>query len=214
MNIEKDNYLKAFNSFVIAKKNQVLYLKLFYLSATIIVIAAFYYSYSLASKAMDKVLVVSTGGEFLPLKSMELETLYMTLLTTHCYSVAYYANSFNVNNIKNNQARAAFLVNQADLNAIFGKYQYDKAYSDVINKGVIYSCEFKKMKNVVSKGNGSEYQVVFTSVLSVTDNSGTTQFEILSRGTAVRVTPRYPENPTGFYFKNYTQEYSKIIKVE
>lgn len=214
MNIEKDNYLKGFSSFIDAKKKQVLYLKLFFLSATIIVIAAFYYSYTLASKAMDKVLVVSTGGEILPLQSMELETLYLTLLTTHCYSVSYYVNSFNVNNIKNNQARATFLVNQADLNAVFGKYQYDKAYSDVINKGVIYQCEFKRLNSAVSKGNGSEYQVVFTSILSITDNIGTSQFEIVSRGTAIRVTPRYPENPTGFYFKNYTQEYSKIIVTE
>lgn len=214
MEINKDNLIKGFLSYSEAKKKQVLYLKLTFLSMVIIVSIAFFYSYRLASKAMDKVLVVSTGGEILPLQSMEQETLYSSLLTTHCYSVSYYVNSFDVNNIKGNQARAAFLVNQADLNAVFGKYQYDKAYSDVVNKGVVYRCKFDKIEKIQNTGNGSEYQVVFTSTLSIIDNIGTSLFKIVSRGSAIRVTPRYPENPTGFYFKNYTQEYYPINKEE
>lgn len=212
MEINKDSFLKGFYSYLEAKKKQALYLKMFFLSATVIVIALLYYSYALANKAMDKVIVVSTGGQFLPIESSEQETLYQTLLTTHCYSVSYYVNSFDVNNIKNNQARAAFLVNQVDLNAIFGKYQYDKSYSDAINKGVVYRCNFNKIDQLQSFGNGSEYQVVFSSILDVIDNIGISQFKVVSRGTAIRVTPRYPENPTGWYFKNYTQEYSPITK--
>lgn len=212
MEIEKDNFLKSFCSYLEAKKKQALYLKMFFLSTTIIVVALLYYSYALANKAMDKIIVVSAGGQLLPIESSEQETLYQALLTTHCYSVSYYVNSFDVNNIKNNQARAAFLVNQADLNAIFGKYQYDKSYSDAINKGVVYRCNFNKIEKLQSVGNGSEYQVVFSSTLDIIDNIGTSQFQVISRGTAIRVTPRYPENPTGWYFKNYTQEYFPINK--
>lgn len=212
MEINKDNFLKSFYSYLEAKKKQALYLKLFFFSATAIVVALLYYSYALANKAMDKIIVVSSGGELLPIESSEQETLYRELLITHCYSVSYYVNSFDVNNIKNNQARASFLVNQADLNAIIGKYQYDKSYSDAINKGVVYRCNFNKVEQLQSIGNGSEYQVVFSSTLDIIDNIGTSQFQVISRGTAIRVTPRYPENPTGWYFKNYTQEYSPITK--
>ena len=115
--------------------------------------------------------------------------------------MSYYVNSFNVNNIKNNQSRAAFLVNQTDLNAIYGKYKYDQAYSDAINKGVVYQSEFNQMENIRSIDNGSMYEVVFTSVLSIMDNIGTKKFQIRSKGTAIRVTPRFPENPTGFLFQ-------------
>ena len=207
MEVNKTNLTKGFLSYVEAKRKQALYLKLFFASATFIVLAVLYYSYSIVKHANDNVLVVSTGGEILPVESTELEELYKALLVTHCYSVSYYVNSFDVNNIKNNQARAAFLVNQADLNAVFGKYQYDKAYSDAINKGVVYRCNFDRVEDLQQVGNGSEYQVLFTSTLSVMSSNDTKKIRIVSNGTLIRVTPRYPENPTGYYFKNYVQEY-------
>lgn len=210
MEVNREGLLKGFQSYVEAKRQQALYLKLFFLSAIIIIIAVLYYSYAIVKNANDNILVVSTGGELLPVETSETEELYKTLLITHCYSVSYYVNSFDVNNIKTNQARAAFLVNQTDLNAIIGKYQYDKAYSDAVNKGVVYRCNFDQVDNLRQIGNGSEYQVVFSSTLSVISNTGTKKIRIISRGSLIRVTPRYPENPTGFYFKNYVQEYIPI----
>ena len=210
MEINKEKLLNGFMSYVEAKRKQALYLKLFFASVTLVVVMILFYSYSIVSNCLDIIVVVNTGGELLSIKTMETEELYKVLLATHCYSVSYYVNTFDVNNIKNNQARAAFLVNQADLNAVFGKYQYDKAYSDAINKGVVYRCLFDQIDELRQVGNGSEYQVVFSSTLSVIDNTGTKKFRIISKGVAIRVTPRYPENPTGYYFKNYIQEYYPI----
>lgn len=210
MIINRKAFIDKFGSYVSAKRKQALYLKLFFASSTVIVIAILYFAYSIVKHAQEQILVVNTAGQFLTTETMELDELYKTLLAAHCYSVSYYANSFNVNNIKNNQARAAFLVNQADLNAVFGKYQYDKAYSDAINKGVVYQCEFNRIESINNVGNSSMYNVVFTSTLSVMDNMETKKFQIVSKGTAIRVTPRFPENPTGFYFKNYLQEYYPI----
>lgn len=207
MEINKNDLIKGFGTFVEGKRKEALYLKLFFFSVTAIIIAILYYAYSLANHALDKVIVVNTGGELLPIEAKEQSALYESLLTSHCYSVSFYANTFSVNNIKENQARASFLVNQSDLNAIIGKYQYDKAYSDVMNRGVVYRCDFDKIEQIVNVGNGSEYQVVFTSTLKIIDNIGTKKITVISKGTAIRVTPRFPENPTGFYFKNYTQEY-------
>lgn len=212
MEINKDSLLKGFASYIEGKRKQALYLKLCFTFMTVIIVAVLFFAFSIVRDASDKVIVVNTGGNILPMESTELDNLYRTLLTNHCYSVSYYANTFSINNIKENQARASFLVNQADLNAIIGKYQYDKAYSDVMNKGVIYRCDFSKMEKIVNIGNGSEYEVVFTSILKVIDNAETKQFTVISRGTAIRDKAKFPENPTGFYFKNYTQEYYPINK--
>lgn len=209
-NINKTLLIEKFCSYVSAKRKQALYLKLFFASSTVVIVSVLFYAYATVKNASEQILVVSTGGQFLTTETMELDQLYKTLLAAHCYSVSYYANSFNVNNIKNNQARAAFLVNQTDLNAIYGKYKYDQAYSDAINKGVVYQCEFNRIESLKSIDNGSMYDVVFTSVLSVMDNVETKRFQIVSKGTAIRVTSRFPENPTGFYFKNYIQEYYSI----
>ncbi|MCF0255191.1 MAG: hypothetical protein HUK10_02740 [Bacteroides heparinolyticus] len=207
MEVNKDSLLNTFSSYVESKRKESLYLKLFFFSTTFIIVAVLYFSFSIVKRANDNILVVNTGGQLLPVESSEMEKLYKSLLTTHCYSVAYYVNSFDINNIKNNQARAAFLVNQADLNAVFGKYQYDKAYSDAVNKGVVYRCDFDRIEDLRQIGNGSEYQVVFSSNLSVISNTGTKHIKIVSNGTLIRVTPRYPENPTGYFFKSYVQEY-------
>lgn len=205
--INEEGFLRGFAPYLEAKRKQALYLKLFFASVTVLAICVLYFAYSIVDRASDKILVVNTGGQFLPVETTELDELYKTLLSAHCYSVAYYVNSFDVNNIKNNQARAAFLVSQADLNAVYAKYQHDNAYLDAINRGVVYRCEFAKIESLKQLNNGGEYEVVFTSMLSVMDNRNVKQFKIISKGTAIRVTPRFPENPTGFYFKNYIQEY-------
>lgn len=62
MEVNKANLTKGFLSYVEAKRKQALYLKLFFVSATFIVLAVLYYSYSIVKHANDNVLVVSTGG--------------------------------------------------------------------------------------------------------------------------------------------------------
>lgn len=145
-NINKKLLIEKFCAYVSAKRKQALYLKLFFVSATVVIVSVLFYAYSITKHASEQILVVSTGGQFLPTETMELDQLYKTLLAAHCYSVSYYVNSFNVNNIKNNQSRAAFLVNQAELNAIYGKYKYDQAYSDAINKGWFINANLTKWR--------------------------------------------------------------------
>lgn len=210
--INKDQVAAQFTAYASAKNKQALYVKLTFGSVLIICALALYFASEIAKEGTNKILVVDAAGQLLPIKSENQEQLYRSLLQTHCYSVAYYTNTFDVNNIKNNQARAAFLVNGADLNAIFGKYQHDKAYSDALNKGTVYRCDFEKIESLQVLGNGAEYQVVFSSVLNIIDNGIPLKFKVISRGTAIRTTARFPENPTGFYFKNYTQEYEPLTE--
>ena len=156
----------------------------------------------------DRILVVNTGGEFLQLKSMETDKLYETLLKAHCNAVAYYVNSFDRMSISGNQAQAVFLVEKSELNAIWNKYLNDRAYADAADRGVIYKCVFEKLHRVGIRDDG--YNVLFTSILSIHDAGGVKRIRIYSRGDAIRTTPSYPENVTGFFFRNYTQEYELL----
>lgn len=208
--LNKEEIASHFNAFSTAKNKQTLYVKLTFATMVGICSLVLWFSFSIVESATDKIIVVDAAGQMLPVKSENQEDLYKALLTTHCYSVSYYVNTFDVNNIKQNQVRAAFLVNAADLNAIIGKYQHDKAYSDAMSKGTVYRCEFNQIDGLQVIGNGSEYQVAFTSTLSIIDNANVIKIKILSRASAIRTTPRFPENPTGFYFKSYTQEYQKL----
>lgn len=58
------------------------------------------------------------------------------------------------------------------------------------------------------------FQVLFRLYLlfhsKIHDAGGVKRIRIYSRGDAIRTTPSYPENVTGFFFRNYTQEYELL----
>ena len=84
----------------------------------------------------------------------------------------------------------------------------NSSYADAADRGVIYKCVFEKLHRVGIRDDG--YNVLFTSILSIHDAGGVKRIRIYSRGDAIRTTPSYPENVTGFFFRNYTQEYELL----
>lgn len=202
--------LKDFNKYAEARKNYTLRTKLVFIFCSVTITMILFFSYRVVNNAMSKILVVNEGGEFVHFKAMQTDKLYESLLKSHCYYTSYYLNSFDRLTIEENQARGLFLVNKGDANTIFAKYQADRAYGDALELGVVYNCEYEKITEVRVQGN--EYNVQFTSVLSIISNTGTKRFRIISEGTAIRTTPQYPENVTGFFFKTYRQTYMPYEK--
>lgn len=200
--------LKDFNKLAEAKKDIAFKTKSLFIFSFIIISSILFYSYTIVNKAMNKIIVVNEGGEFVHFKAQEQDQLYEALLKSLCYYTAYYMNSFDRLSIEQNQARALFLVNKADANTIFAKYQTDRAYGDALELGVSYKNEFADIISV--KCNGAEYDVIFTSILTIHSNTGNKKIKIISKGTAIRTTPKFPENVTGFFFKNYNQSYIEI----
>lgn len=197
--------LKDFSKYAEARKNFTLRTKLVFIFCSVAIAMVLFFSYRVVNNAMNKILVINEGGEFVHFKAMQTDKLFESLLKSHCYYTAYYLNNFDRLTIEENQARGLFLVNKGDANTIFAKYQADRAYGDALELGVVYRCDFDKINKLHVQGN--EYNVQFTSVLSIISNTGTKKIRIISEGTAIRTTPQYPENVTGFFFKNYQQTY-------
>ena len=70
---------------------------------------------------------------------------------------------------------------------------------------MVYRTEFEKMLSV--SVSGDEYHVTFSSVLSIINGNDVRKIRILSEGTVIRTTPRFPENTSGFFFRTYNQQY-------
>lgn len=204
--------IKDFAALGEAKKQSSVYVRMISVLCAVIIALVLLFTNMAIRDITGKILVVNTGGEFLELKSVETDKLYETLLKAHCNATAYYTNSFDRMNISSNQAQAVFLVEKSDLNAIFAKYLNDRAYADATNRGVVYKCAFEKLQRVEKRGDA--YNVVFTSVLSIHDGESVKKIRIYSRGDAIRATPTFPENVTGFFFRNYTQEYEMMDESE
>lgn len=203
--MEIKGILKDFNKLAEIRKTHTSQTKMLFFFSAVVISMVLFFSYRAVNSAMNKILVVNEGGEILHFKAVENDLLYKSLLNFHCASTVYYVNSFDRLNLQENQMKALYLVNKPDANTIFAKYQNDRAYGDAVELGVVYSTEYKGIDNM--KSRGSEFDVTFKSVLTITSSTGLKKFVILSTGTAIRTTPSYPKNPTGFFFKKYTQEY-------
>ena len=55
-----------------------------------------FFSYRVVNNAMNKILVINEGGEFVHFKAMQTDKLFESLLKSHCYYTAYYLNSFDL----------------------------------------------------------------------------------------------------------------------
>ncbi len=197
--------LKDFSKYADARKNYTFRTKLVFIFCSATITMVLFFSYRVVNNAMNKILVINEGGEYVHFKAMQTDILFQNLLKSHCYYTAYYLNSFDRITIEENQARGLFLVNKGEANTIFAKYQADRAYGDALELGVVYRCDFEQIDHINIQGN--EYNVQFSSVLSIISNTGTKKIRIVSEGTAIRTTPQFPENVTGFFFKNYKQKY-------
>ena len=199
------NILRDFSGLAEARRNHTFRTKLVFIFSAVTIAMVLLFAYRVVNGAMNKILVVNEGGEFVHFKAVRQDMLYESLLKNHCYHTAYYLNSFDRLSLQENRARALFLVNKPDANTICAKYQADRGYGDALELGVVYRTEFEKMLSV--SVSGDEYHVTFSSVLSIINGNDVRKIRILSEGTVIRTTPRFPENTSGFFFQTYNQQY-------
>ena len=200
--------LRDFNKYADARKNFTFRTKLVFVFCSATIAMVLFFSYQVVNNAMNKILVVNEGGEFVRFRAVRQDVLYESLLKSHCASTAYYLNSFDRLSLQENRARALFLVDKGEANAVFAKYQADRAYGDALELGVIYKTEFESLTDM--SVSGEDYHVRFTSILSIVNGSEIKKVRIISEGAAIRTTPRYPENVSGFFFRTYNQQYENL----
>jgi len=206
--LEIKKILGDFSRLAEARKNHTLRTKLVFIFCAVAIAMVLLFTYGVVNNAMNRILVVNEGGEFVHFKAMRQDRLYESLVRSHCQRTAYFLNSFDRLSLQENRARALFLVNKPDANTIFAKYQADRAYGDALELGVVYNTEFEKLLEV--RADGEEYHVVFTSVLSIINGPDTKRVRITSRGVLMHGTPRFPENVSGFLFRSYSQQYEML----
>lgn len=206
--MDKDKILSEFDNLTIAKKQSATTLKLCLAFALIVVILVLIWGFSVSQTALNKVVVISKSGEYLQTEAVDTEALFIARIQSTCNYATSYANSFDRQSIKLNQAKAQFYVNRSDLNAIFNKYFNDRAYNDATNGGSVYTCNLEHVDKI--EGDNEPYKVSFTSILDVSAGGKMYRFRIYSDGEILSTTPRYPENVTGFTFSKLIQRVEKV----
>lgn len=209
--MDKEKIIANFETDIIQpKKAQAMIIKLSYLFALLVIIAVLSFAFSLIKKSYSNIQVVDKSGEYLKTNTISKEKLFKSLLENHCANAVGFANSFDRLTILENQSRAKFLINADDAARVFAKYKSENAYSDAVDRGVVYHTQYKNLD--FFNGDKEPYHVEFTSVLQISDNGNlVATFIIKSVGDLIHSTPQYPENTSGFSFIKYSQTYSKIL---
>jgi len=196
-----------FNELEAAKKQNATLSRLVILFSFLTILAVLYWGWNVTNAAYNKILVIDRSGEYLKVITENREKLFVSLVKTTCSQLTHYANSFDRNNIEDNQAKALFLCSKESLTPVFALYRDEKSYHEAMERGVIYRTEIEDVSHI---GDQEPFQVKFTSVLSIIDNNGITKFRIYSEGELVKTTPTYPNNNTGLFFKSYRQAIRNI----
>ncbi|MFK2517430.1 hypothetical protein ACIXSV_23325, partial [Bacteroides fragilis] len=87
--------LKDFSGLAEARKSYTLRTRLVFIFCGVTIAMVLFFAHSVVNNAMNKILVVNEGGEFVHFKSMRQDLLYESLLKGHCRRTAYFLNSFD-----------------------------------------------------------------------------------------------------------------------
>jgi len=204
--------VNEFDASAKAKKQGAMWSRLIVIFSGIVVVCAFVFAFMVIDKAMNTIVVIDSDGRYLEKSPEDKRKLFNTLIKSTCSSLAHYANSFDRLNIKENQAKAMFYCNKADLQRIFNLYNQEKSYHEALEMGTVYKCEIENFGEIT--GQEEPYGITFTSILTIIKGNTITKFRITSQGTIIGTTAQFPENTTGFFFNSYQQSITRIVENE
>ncbi|MDR1926952.1 MAG: hypothetical protein LBQ13_04750 [Endomicrobium sp.] len=201
--------LKGYDDLIDGKKT-VKFMILFVVGfSIIIVLSSLYFSYRLHSKAIDTVKVIDSEGRVIPSEAKRNQDVFIASLQAHIANSLYYLNTFDRNSIKENQARALFLVDKKSADRIFNSYNTTGAYNDAIRNSYIYASKFVKITSVSSK---EPFSVEFEGLLEITDGDRIVKNKVIGKGKVRYNTPSFPYNTQGMLLYDYLQTYEEVQK--
>lgn len=207
-NKEKTPILKGYDDVVEGKRNGRLAMWLITVGSVIFGLTALIISALLQAESADKMKVIDSTGRVIQSDLRREEEVRVSTIQAHLANAMFYLNSFDRNSIKENQARALFLVDKKSADRIFNSYNRQGAYNDALQSGYIYRAKFNKL--TVLEGKTEPFTFEAEGELSVTDGSRTITTKIVGKGNIRYSNPNFPNNPQGMIIYDYLQEYQDM----
>lgn len=209
---KKNEILKGFDDYVEGKRYGKIAMYLVVGFSLVVVFGALLFSFGLQSKAIDIVKVIDSSGRKIESETKrEQEILYSTI-QAHMSNAVFYLNSFDRASIKENQARALFLVDKKSADRIFNSYNSTGGYNDAIRNSYIYAAKLTKITKL--EGKNEPFSVEIEGELTITDGDRILKNKITGKGKLRYNTPSFPTNPQGFLLYDYLQNYEPVSEEE
>lgn len=172
-------------------------------------IAMLVFTGTLYFRTLELVQVVEPNGRYLPTRLERKEKLLVSTIKDFSVTVNSLINTIDRMTLKENIARARFIVSNSDLAFIFNTYKKNKYYSRAKEQGYYYKSKVLGYSDI--NPNDRPYFVEFISKTSVMDGTRLVEeFYVRASGYITEQTPQFEETTHGFYFSEYKQQYSKL----
>ena len=206
--MKEKEFIQKYNGLQASKKSSVTIALIYGICSLIAFIAVLIWAYGVHQSSVNEIKVVDKVGNVLNSSTVRKDKLIKSLIEAQCATTVYYANSFDNLTLKENQARTLFLMNQTDARKIFETYKENNQYHDALQRGYDFETEYLEMKDFDS--SKEPFEVSFISKLKISQgDKAPSVYYIVSHGQIITHTPQYPENPYGYYFKSYSQEFKQ-----
>lgn len=206
--MKQNNLLKGYDDLLEGKKIVRIMILGILLFSLLVVLTTLFLSYKLNAKATDTIKVIDSNGRIIPSEVKRQEDVFHASIQAHLANCLYYLNTFDRNSIKENQARALFLVDKKSADRIFNSFTNTGAYNDAIRNGYIYKSKFIKLAYV--NKNREPFEVEFEGELNIIDKDRTIKYRITGKGKVRYNTPSYPYNVQGMILYDYLQNFEEI----
>lgn len=200
--------LKGYDDVVEGKRTGRLAMWLITIVSIVITLSALIISALLQANSADKMKVIDNTGRVIKSDLRREEDVRIATVQAHLANAIFYLNSFDRNSIKENQARALFLVDKKSADRIFNSYNRQGAYNDALQSGYIYRAKFNKL--TILEGTSEPFAFEMEGELTVTDGSRTIKTKIIGKGNLRYSTPNFPNNPQGMLVYDYLQQYEDM----
>jgi len=204
----KNEILKGYDDYVEGKRTGKTAMILITVVCVFVVFATLLFSFSLQVKAVDTVKVIDSSGRKIQSETKRENEVLTSSIQAHLSNAFYYLNTFDQNTIKENQARALFLVDKVSANRVFNSYNSRGCYNDAIRNSYIYTANYKKLLKL--DGENEPFVVELEGELIITDGDRIKKTRIIGRGKVRYTTPSFPNNPQGFILYDYLQDYQEV----
>lgn len=200
---------EIYDSLVESKKKNSRNIKLYIISCTVIVGMVLFFAFGIVIKTFNKLQVIDKKGNHYPSELTTREKVLETTIAKFCSEIAYYANTFDRNSLKENQARTKFIMEEKSVFRLWSFYKKENHYYDATQRGFSYKGVFKKI--IKSDLTKKPYEVQFIGEVEIYEGARLTKkLPFIAKGIIASRTAKFPEAYLGWYMTDYLQNFKRI----
>lgn len=178
--------------------------------ALISVIGSMLFVFLMHKKTLNSAYAINLDGSILPIELMDIKDNFDIEVLHHLDMFHSYMYTLNSTNYERQIEKALWLGNET-VDAIYKQKKAEGTYNKII--------QFNLQQKVIEVKSQIDtrqepFQFQTTVLFTVTRNTTTDTYKLVTKGNIVKIERNYPHNPHGLLIKNFYEQQLNLIKDE